>query len=72
MSIGLSIPMTFEDDYLDNIIELNNTRTGHAYIKEVYGARREDIIGNLRPSFTLKYISDDNLKNILHVYIKME
>ena len=36
MSIGLSIPMTFEDDYLDNIIELNNTRTGHAYIKEVY------------------------------------
>lgn len=31
MSIGLSIPMTFEDDYLDNIIELNNTRTGHAY-----------------------------------------
>ena len=65
MSIGLSIPMTFEDDYLDNIIELNNTRTGHAYIKEVYGARREDIIGNLRPSFTLKYISDDNLKKYI-------
>ena len=43
MSIGLSIPMTFEDDYLDNIIELNNIRTGHAYIKEVYGPKNKRI-----------------------------
>ena len=61
MSMYLSIPMTFEDSYIDSIIELNNTRTGDVSIKEVYGARREDIIGNLRPSFTLKYVSDEKL-----------
>lgn len=61
MSMYLSIPMTYEDSYIDSIIELNNTRTGDVSIKEVYGARREDIIGNLRPSFTLKYVSDEKL-----------
>lgn len=65
MSMYLSIPMTFEDSYIDSIIELNNTRTGDVSIKEVYGARREDIIGNLRPSFTLKYVSDEKLEEYI-------
>lgn len=65
MSIGLSVPMTFEDTYIDQLIKLNDEHKTDAYIKEVYGAKKEDIIGNLRPSFSLKYVSDDTLQEYI-------
>ena len=70
--IKLCVPLIYEKKYLYNLISLNDAYSNDAcFIYEAYGSLREDIIGNLRPSYAIKDISISRLKDyisILHSY----
>lgn len=70
--IGLCVPMIYERNYINDIIALNeNCKTKSCYIYEVYGSLRQDVIGNLRPSYSIKEIDISLLQDyiqILHSY----
>lgn len=71
-SIGLCVPMIYDSNYIDEIIALNeNCKVTSCYIYEVYGSLHEDIIGNLRPSYSIKEIDIKQLQDyiqLLHSY----
>lgn len=70
--IKLCVPLIYEKKYLYNLISLNDAYSNDAcFIYEAYGSLREDIIGNLRPSYAIRDISISGLKDyisILHSY----
>jgi len=66
IAIQLCVPAIYENKYLDGIIDLNKKYSDYyCYIHEVYGSLKEDIIGNLRPSYSIKEISFSKLKNYI-------
>jgi len=49
---------------------MNETRKTDSLIYEIYGALREDIIGNMRPSILLKEVTAEELKEYIAVLHK--
>ena len=70
--IRLCVPVIYEDNYIDSVIDYNDRYSDEGcFIYEVYGSMRTDIIGNLRPSFSIKEINIVKLQeyiNILHTH----
>ena len=70
--IRLCVPVIYEDNYIDSIIDYNDRYSNEScFIYEVYGSMRTDVIGNLRPSFSIKEINLSKLQeyiSILHTH----
>ena len=66
--IKLCVPAIYDMEYLRNIIKLNSQyKDTKCSVYEVYGSLPQDIIGNLRPYWSIRSIDVNGLKEYISV-----